>query len=283
MIDVLRGEYEGQSIAVLGSAPSVTSFERREDMVIGINGAASLLRKGDLFFSCDEIINTRSYFNDMSEGIQCLVRPHAAIYSPRLYPDETIRTKFIGEYERFIQEILSENPKMYQKVMNDPEILVKTIGETIALKQGGPWVVFPADYSPRAQTIDDLFADGSLPDPTFPHLIMREIFQYLPESVISRNQRHLFYNGTSTSGAIQLANLMGAREIHLYGVEFSNQTHDGRATGTNYFYDAKKGETGMTNESQRGIMDEVIRKIREQGTEVFSHGPTNLKNSIRAD
>ena len=281
MIDKLRGAYEGAKIAVLGSAPSVRRFLREEDVVIGINGAASLLKEGDFFFSNDEIINMRSYFKEMSPLVTCVIRPHAAIYSYRMYPDEELRRKFVERYESFIRRILEEDPVEYGRIIRDESIAEKVIGGTVALKEGGPWVVLPSDYAPRAKEIDELFEEGSLPGPISPHLVMRSVFQYLPDTEISRNQKHLYYMGTSSSAAIQLAYIMGASEIHLYGVEFSNKTEDGRATGTNYFYKAKKGEAGITTDSQRKVMDEVVRKIIDGGIRILSHGPTNLENTIR--
>jgi len=111
-----------------------------------------------------------------------------------------------------------------------------------------------------------------IPVPSKPHLILRHVSKTEP---IMRNQKTLNSGGTSVGVAMQLAYVMGASEIHLYGVEFSN------VKGNNYFYNVQTGETGATPEDKMRRMDEMIVEIISQGTQVFSHGFTNLKNSIK--
>ena len=99
MINKLRQLNKDKSIAILGSAPSVKLFERKEDVTIGVNGAGQLLRGSDIFVSGDERAHTRSWFLDLPDSITCILRPQAAIYSSRFYPDYNTRSKFISFYE----------------------------------------------------------------------------------------------------------------------------------------------------------------------------------------
>ncbi len=112
-----------------------------------------------------------------------------------------------------------------------------------------------------------------LPKPSHPHMF----FSYygLNESArISREQKKLHLEGTSSCQALQAAFIMGASEIHLYGCAFENN-------GKDYFYNTSNGEKGHINEKQMRFMDFAIEEIMKQGTNVFVHGNTNLKNAVR--
>ena len=254
MLKTLKDKYHGKSIAVLGSAPSVTLFNKKQDITIGVNGAGQLLVPGDLFISMDEVANTRSWFKELPKDIQSILRPHAAIYSSRFYPDKKLRERFIRGYQRLID--------LYPDIAFDKQVY------RIAL---------PISAKPNAKVIDDLFSEKSLREPVKPHLIFRTIVNNEP---ISRDQSQVNYGGTSACVALQVAHVTGAKEVHLYGVEFSNPT-TGHYSGNRYFYKPKPNETGMTSDGQRKYMDFVISQIILQGTNVFSHGPTNLENSIK--
>ncbi|MFH1376333.1 MAG: hypothetical protein ABIH25_01730 [Candidatus Woesearchaeota archaeon] len=256
MLDKVRNIYYGTEIAVLGSAPSVMIFNRGEDIVIGVNGAGYLLHGRDIFLSGDQAAHTRSWFLDLDEDVQCIIKPHSAIYSPKFYPDEKIRNKFINEYEKYMDEKPS---------------LVKTT------ELGLRWV------SSRDEHINNLFLQ--LPSPSEPHLLMHYIAgSKNPVPVSRRHQKAINVGGTSACMALQVAHVMGASSIHLYGVEFSNEvSSDSSYYGGNYFYKPKLGETGRTLPSQREFMDRIILETMAEGTRVFSHGPTALENTFKVE
>jgi hypothetical protein len=255
MLDKIRNQYTGANIAILGSAPSVKRFQRNEDIVIGVNGAGQLLQPNDIFLSGDQSAHTRSWFLDLDARIQCILKPHAAIYSERFFP-EKIREQFVSAYEAYMDA--------------NPERVIET---ELGLR-----------FTPSSdEVIQSLFTH--LPDPIDPHLVMPIKGSGSKPVPISRShQAQINSGGTSSCLALQIANVMGAREIHLYGIEFSNDiTKNKPYQGRNYFYNANPGETGMTSSSQRKFMDDIISQVLEGGTKVISHGPTKLENSYKAD
>jgi hypothetical protein len=109
---------------------------------------------------------------------------------------------------------------------------------------------------------------------------------------LSREQIRLNVEGTSSHMALQVAYIMGAREIHLYGVEFSNTPENGKLHGSgNYFYTPELNEYGMTLDAQLQTMDNTIRIINERDVAVYSHilsrrhemWNTKLVNSIKIE
>jgi hypothetical protein len=253
MLDKMRGVHKGKSFAVLGSAPSLLDFfKRKEDIVIGVNGAGYVLKDGDYFLSGDELAYKRSWFLDLDEKVICILRPHSAIYSPRFYPDKDLRKKLIEYYESFFD-------KYAEKAVNKFGVKV---------------------LPPGIKEVDDFFLN-ELPDCSPPNMILKTVSM---NEMISRDQKKINVGGTSACMALQLAYVMGAEEIHLYGVEFSNDISGNNFySAGNYFYDAKNNETGMTLPEQRDFMDEIILEILTQNTKVFSHGPTKLENSIKLE
>ncbi|MFH1275784.1 MAG: hypothetical protein ABIH82_01605, partial [Candidatus Woesearchaeota archaeon] len=95
--------------------------------------------------------------------------------------------------------------------------------------------------------------------------------------LIKKEQDELYAGGTSAGLAVQIAHIMGAKEIHLYGCSFDN---DARVPygGERYFYHPKEGEKGHTDKGQRIFLDAIIEVIKSQGTEVFAHGQTRLQS-----
>ncbi len=254
MIDNLRATQQGKSIAIAGSGPSVLDYDiHAQDILIGVNGAGNLLKKGDIFFSADERSYMRSWFEDLDADITAIVRGQSAIYSERHYPDASLRKELISGYEKSRDKI--------------PEVIQ-------ILDHGYKHVV------PGANPFLDAFLE-SLPDCEPPNLLIRRLVQGEP---ISKQQHALNFGGTGACVALQLADVMGAKEVHLYGIEFSNNIKGEKLySGKNYFYKPKQGESGMTLPKQKQFMDNIILYMREkQNLPVYSHGPTALENTIKA-
>ncbi|MFA4982903.1 MAG: hypothetical protein WC588_01675 [Candidatus Micrarchaeia archaeon] len=252
MLAHVRNIHAGKSFAVLGSGPSVSLFQRKEDVVIGVNGAGQLLRSGDYLFSQDERACMRSWFTTLAPEVTCVLKATAAMRSERLYPDREIREGLIGIFESYVKSHPSE----------------------VRLNDDGFKTIRPGN--PVIDAFQELF-----PIPKPPHMIVR----FVNEQSISREMGSLIKKGTSACGAMQLAYVMGASEIHLYGVQFTNDAKGipTSYSGTNYFYVPKPGEEGRTMEEQRIDMDGIASRISCLGAKVYSHGFTRLKNTIKMD
>lgn len=87
---------------------------------------------------------------------------------------------------------------------------------------------------------------------------------------ISRRQNKLSKSSTIAGVASQMAFIMGASEIHLYGCSFSD------VDGKHYCYDPKE-DHGEIKWWQPTTMDFTLSQIVRLGTKVYSHGPTNLR------
>ena len=253
-LQTVRKKFEGERIAVIASAPSATLFKNNSNTrseyatIIGVNGGSQLLTKGDFFVSGDEMAANRSWFQNIDGEITCFLRPSAAIYTKNFYPDTKFRDERIKIYERYLEEHIEDT------ILKVPRRSLK-----------------------EDATVDMIFSD--LPSPAMPHCLLYTITRDTP---LSRDLQCVKTGGTSAALAMQVAHIMGASEVHLYGVEFSNEVSDGKNYNSgNYFYAPLSGETGMTTESQRTNMDKMIQEISTQGTTVFSHGPTKLENSVK--
>lgn len=108
--------------------------------------------------------------------------------------------------------------------------------------------------------------------PAPPHTI----FDYADiwEEEIRPEQKRLVRGGTISGVAAQLALIVGAKELHLYGCSFGN-TPKGH-----YGYD-NKGEPGGIDPTHPATMDYILARIRSYGVEIFSHGETRLQVPLR--
>lgn len=250
LLDHLDQKHKGKSFAVLGSAPSLEQFNRQQDVTIGVNGTAILLKKGDYFLSADSRVFSRSWFKALDPEVTCIIRPMVALQTDR-FLDKAQRSDLLTEYNSLAAKY--------------PEHLV-------------PEYDFPF-VTPGVEEVDNWMKQ--FPAINAPHQVIRH---FTSDVDITKADEVYFGDGTSSCFALQTAYLMGAEEIHLYGVEFSNfpKTAD-PLSGDNYFYKPQKGELGRTLDSQLEIMDEVARQIIEQGVPVYSHGATRLANTIKAN
>jgi hypothetical protein len=251
VLDKVRGIHQGKKIAILGTAPSLTLYSRAEAVTIGVNGASSILEPGDYFVANDTSSHLRSWFRDAPEGLVNIIRGSSAIQSSRLYPDDSSRAEIIRSYEKFLEQ--------------NQDLLV-------TLKDGVKIV-------DSLQLQNEFF--GTVPEPVPPHMIIRYMIHPSRGGKITRGCRDLVVGGTVACIASQIAFHMGASEIHLYGVEFSNQVKVSEPEGNNYFYRSANQEGGYTTNSQRRNFEEAISAIMGFGVPIFSHGPTNIENTIR--
>ncbi len=106
---------------------------------------------------------------------------------------------------------------------------------------------------------------STVPEPIAPHLIFK-YSTYKPKKV-AYNQRSLLCGGTIAGCAVQLAFLMGARQIDLYGCDFTHEYG-------HYFYQANR--TGYVARSQLSIMNQILAEVRDYNIRVRVHGRTKL-------
>lgn len=252
MLESIRDIHAGKVFAVLGSAPSVRKFSRKEEIVIGVNGASQLLVRHDYFLSMYKGAHHRSWFQTIERGVSHILRPHSALYSRHLYEDDRFRESLISSNECFMDRYPLQTKR---------EIISGRVVRFVS-----------KEYEPEPNRL------CQFPAPKEPHIILREVD---PKQRIHKRMTKVSPGGTSACTAIQVAFVMGASEIHLYGVEFTNHTSDNHLNGTNYFYDTKVEEGGRTTTSHLFDADRCILEIRDRGVPVYSHGPTKLVNSIQ--
>ncbi len=247
-LERMRGLHQGKSFAVIGSGPSALMYAGHEDVGIGVNAAAQLLKGGGYFVSMYKAIQFRSFFEQIPLDLNWVLRPHSAIYSKAFYSDD-VRNQLI----QVNCDYMEKHPEQTQVV------------------NGFRYVSKEYEYMPE-------FVD-SMPGHE-KHLLVRHVQDDIE---ISRFQPVLTQQGTSSSTAIQLAFILGAAEIHLYGVEFSHDASFLHKENKNqYFYRPAPGEAGRpVLEKHKRDIERVISAITGQGCPVYSHGPTRISNTIR--
>lgn len=276
----IRGKYRGASIAVLGSGPSLPHlFERKEDVVIGVNGAGALLRLQDYFLSDDSAAPSKSWFQALDKRITMFLTSGAAIRVPEFFPNQRMRDRLWHDYEDKVRTWLS-----FSDILSDS---LEHYGRTDNLQyprrsSDGRYYLLPTH--PFLEEFE-----RNLPTHEPPHIILK--YRSVNE-VLSRGQIRLNVEGTSSHMALQVAYIMGAKEIHLYGIEFSNTPESGKIhRAGNYFYQPQPNELGMTLDTQLQTMDNTIKRINEQDSVVYSHilsrksekWNTKLINSVKIE
>lgn len=106
--------------------------------------------------------------------------------------------------------------------------------------------------------------DVKLPCPLWPHLTF--IYERYRAKKINKDVDYLMFGGTISCCAVQLAYIMGASKIVLFGCEFSYAKQ--------YFY--KSNRPGTISDSQRNIMCEVINILKNKGVKFKAMGDTTL-------
>ena len=95
--------------------------------------------------------------------------------------------------------------------------------------------------------------------------------------IISKRQKKISKSATISGVAAQMALIMGAKEIHLYGCSF------GDVKNKHYYYDSK-GEPGGIKLWQPVVMDFILyQMIKKYNIEIIAHGETTLRIPKRVD
>jgi hypothetical protein len=115
----------------------------------------------------------------------------------------------------------------------------------------------------------------ALPEPAPPHRVYRMAAPN-PERLAGLRKRDtdvLLVYATVAGQAVQLAYLLGADRLRLFGCAFTIETS---GTSAHYYYQDATGGTGSIRDSQLRQMDRYLALLREQGVRVVAHGPTRL-------
>jgi len=133
-------------------------------------------------------------------------------------------------------------------------------------------VLYPRDKFPGLRRLavpqHEQYKLGHIPAPISPHLTF--LYKWYSEGRLDENMMYLMFSGTISCCAVQLAYIMGAKEIELYGCNFHH------ARRSHYFYKTDQKQTGRVRPSQRVIMDKLLREVRGMGVKVSIFGPTRL-------
>lgn len=250
--DKYKNNLEGKTIAILASGPSVDLFTRQQDFTIGVNGASKLLQQGDFFVSSEEATYREPWFKSCPKNVINIVRACAAIYSSKFYPNNTLRTNLIQAFEKFLDD-------------NKDKVITRWDG----IKE-----IIP-------EHLQNEF-DQYLPQPAQPHILMRNVKSFSDgNTLISPKQKEIIIGGTVSCVATQIAYHLGAKEIHLYGVQFTNEQSMKNQPGHTYSSKLDPCGGGFTTEGQRQVFQNVIQQIQTLGIPIISHGYTRLENTLK--
>jgi hypothetical protein len=223
MIERLYDIHRGKTIAVVGSGPTATAFDPRDnDNSIGVNGAAMLAYRGIRldYFLCGSQHSPRQPWFAVDCAATRIICARFALQDRYLYPNEL--------YPDLVR-------------MSYP------VGD-----------------------IDEI----RLPSPAPPHLTYR--YTRNPTTAFLAGMRpfdKVLIGGTITSVAVQIAYLMGASRIKLYGCSFSKQTSQ---QPQHYFYRPPVNRRGGVDDVQIAAMDRTLAIVRQNGVEVQVVGETTL-------
>ncbi len=246
----------GSIIAVLGSAPSAVQYrDIGYDATIAVNGASQLLCRANgskYFLSGDARASRQSWYSAIPEGTVHVLRPMAAVYSPAFVQDPSRRAKLV----RLWEDYLDCHPREVRVIAN------RTV------REGAREVPL------RDLEYDNPFYDTLLKNipPCGPHVAFNV---NLPQPITKCMQK-LRRGPTSAGCALQVAYLMGASTIHMYGVEMTNQGVPYAVA--NYFYVPQRGEMGVTTAEQLGSIESVIRDLSALGVRISHIGYTRIQN-----
>ena len=256
MLKKICNIYPDSRVAVIGSAPCAINYrDIGYDATIAVNGAWQLLcrAKGDKYFlSGDAGASRRSYYSSIPDGVVHILRPIGAIYSPVFVRDPSQRIALARVWENY----LDNHPEQVRVI---PNRMVREGDMEVPLR----------DLEYDNPFYDELLR--SIP-PSGPHVAFNV---GLPQP-ITNNMPKLRRGPTSAGCALQVAYLMGASTIHMYGVEMTNQGVS-YAEG-NYFYVPLPDEKGVTTSEQLRSIEGVIHGLCELGLTISHFGHTRIRN-----
>lgn len=228
MLQTFRRIHLGKDFAVLGSGPSLKKYTGNESVSIAVNGAALTSVSYDYFLCGDVGSPLRRWFRASEEFKAVrILSSFIAPLDPFLYPDKSERKQLQEGLRPFTTKARSES-----------------------------------NYAP-------LYAYAPKIAPKEPHAwfqYVQEEFGDALEKVKFFQDESLMLHGATISGvAIQVAALMGAKTIHLYGCSPYDET-----TNETEYFDANAAG-GTVTKLQRKNLCHLIEKVKLMGIEVKVH------------
>jgi hypothetical protein len=224
MLATYRGAHAGAAVAVLGSGPTLEHFRGQQAVAIAVNGAA-LHDVGYRYFVCGDAASPWQAWFYASQRYQAR-RLVASFVAPRdalLFPRRRTRLRL--------------------RLQRAPRSLAVRLGASMDLLY---------DYAPCAVPAagHGWFRYAAEPFPASSGALF--------DSLRAGRVRH----GASIGGvALQLAYVMGAASIHVYGCDMNNDA------GGNYY---RPGSQGRTTAEQRANFTRLIDWIAQAGVAVIS-------------
>lgn len=236
MISSLRNIHNGKVFAILGSGPTLGLWRGKEDISIACN-AASLHETPYHYFICSDYRSLRLfwYYSSKKHNAIRIIHSNLAIEDHILYPENYIRKDLINQRNFFISQ-----SKSY-----------------------------------RNERIEGCYIPST--NPFEPHmwflkyfLLMQEIPNFNCKKYIFGN--HLFKGGSVSALGIQLAYLMGGREIHIYGCSQDNED-----LFNNYF---KNKSSGITGQNEKIGFALLLNSLVEENVKITIHGYIKIKDML---
>jgi hypothetical protein len=230
MIEELVDLHKGARIAVLGSGPSLRLFTGQQPVAIAVNGAA-FHRAAYQYFVCGDIqspLQDWFYASRDRKEVKRVIASFLTSVDRELYDDEA---------RRRVQEAVA--PAVFAAAENRSQKPLYDFIPPERPRNGHLWFRY---------AVDPLPAD-------------REAF------LASMRDRRLLHGGTIAGVAVQLAYLMGASEVHLWGCSMDNDS------GGNY---ADPRSNGRTTDAQRRNLASLLRLLKDLGISIEIHGPSRL-------
>ena len=231
MITKLKGVGINSTIAIIGSGPNANLFQEKEDISIALNGACQLNKNFTYALVADFNAPKRDWWDHLTKK-----------------SDQEI-TQLVSSYIAPFNKKLYTDKNIRKYLQNQLEKHIKNHE-----KEKYPYTgYFPNLY------------------PKNPHLFFKYGGIGLDTlTKISRDQEKIYWGGTIAAIGLQVANIMGSKEINIYGCPFYN------GTGINYFYSCKSEQSGKINNEQLQIMQFTINHLRKNNTKITIIGESRL-------
>lgn len=230
MIDSLRQIHAGKTIAVLGSGPSLSMFQGKEDVSIAVNGAADIKIPYD-YFMCEDIRSPERpwFYSSKKCGATRIICAYLSPDDEVLYPDKDVRKQMFQERKYVWNQRGTMGYAYYLP--------------TLPPKSPHRW------FMPHPLTPDRMFFP-----PDYPTSLA------------------LVCGGSIACTAIQMAFVMGASRISLYGCSMDNES------GDNYFIKSH----GKIGEQPEGNLRNfrIILKFLSSMVRIDIYGKSKLLENL---
>jgi hypothetical protein len=228
LIRQLKNKHFDEPIAILGSGPSLELYCGDPVTAIAVNGGADATRPYSYFMCGDINSPTRDWFLSSKVcGATRIIASFLAPSDPILYPDPVDREKILAKSTVHKYPYLGHRKLEYYS--------------------------FRPVVKPKSPHL--YYRYNGLGNTNEPGRLSGGFWRREPR----------FYRGATISGvAVQLAEYMGCREIHLFGVDMNN--FDGST------YLNPQNNIGKTRDNQIEKLRALTTKIRALGVSITFHG-----------